>query len=348
MTEVTLAREGSVLLFLVAITVVAEIAQLAGVFDVAAHWAARAARGRAGVLWALIVALSIGCTVVLSLDTTAVLLTPIVLSVAAQAGLPPRLFALTTVWLANTGSLLLPVSNLTNLLALHRFSSTSVYLERMWLPALACIGITVGYLAALHHRDVRRRYEHGPRPVIRDRTLLVVAAVVCAALAPCFVAGITPAIPATVAAVILIAVVWARDRRLLRRIEVPWQMVLGAAALFIVVDYLGPHGLTGLARAMLGSGDEWRTAAVSALCANVINNLPAYLALEPAASTHALASVLVGVNAGSIVTPWGSLATLLWLGRCRRAGVPFSPLRYAGLSAGLAVLLLLAVPLTLG
>jgi arsenical pump membrane protein len=38
-------RIGPVLIFLVAITVVAEIADAAGVFDVAGHWAARAGHG---------------------------------------------------------------------------------------------------------------------------------------------------------------------------------------------------------------------------------------------------------------------------------------------------------------
>ena len=57
-------------------------------------------------------------TAVLSLDTTAVLVTPVVLALARQLGLDVALFAYTAVWLANTASLFLPVSNLTNLLAL--------------------------------------------------------------------------------------------------------------------------------------------------------------------------------------------------------------------------------------
>lgn len=32
-------------------------------------------------------------------------------------------------------------------------------------------------------------------------------------------------------------------------------------------------------------------------------------------------AVLIGTNAGPLVTPWASLATLLWLQRCRAAGV---------------------------
>ena len=43
-------RVGPVLIFLVAITVVAEIADAAGVFDVAGHWAARAGHGRTWLL----------------------------------------------------------------------------------------------------------------------------------------------------------------------------------------------------------------------------------------------------------------------------------------------------------
>lgn len=96
--------------FLVALTIVAEVADRAGVFDVAGHWAARAARGSVLRLWLLVVALATASTIVLSLDTTVVLLTPVVLAIVRAAGLDRRLFALTTVWLANTASLLLPVS----------------------------------------------------------------------------------------------------------------------------------------------------------------------------------------------------------------------------------------------
>jgi len=158
--------------------VVAEIADAAGVFDVAGHWAARAGRGRTWLLWLLIVGLSCLSTIVLSLDTTAVLLTPVVITVARQLRLNPLPFAMTTVWLANTASLLLPVSNLTNLLALHRFSALGLghkgYISLALWPALAAIAATVCVLAVIHARDLRGRYspEAPPRtarPDLADR-----------------------------------------------------------------------------------------------------------------------------------------------------------------------------------
>lgn len=69
-------RTWSILLFVVAATVVAELAAAAGVFDAVADRLGKAAAGRVVVLWLLVVALAVVATVFLSLDTTAVLLTP--------------------------------------------------------------------------------------------------------------------------------------------------------------------------------------------------------------------------------------------------------------------------------
>lgn len=53
--------------------------------------------------------------------------------------------------------------------------------------------------------------------------------------------------------------------------------------------------------------------------------------MEPVAdgSPLRMAALLVGVNSGPLVTPWASLATLLWAARCRAAGVPVNWRRYA-------------------
>jgi arsenical pump membrane protein len=332
-------RVGPVMIFLVSITVVAEIADIAGVFDVAGHWAARLGRHRTPLLWLLLVLLSCLATIVLSLDTTAVLLTPVVIAVARQLGLSAVPFVMTTVWLANTASLLLPVSNLTNLLALHHFSllglGSAGYLRLALWPAVASIAASVAVLAVLHRRSLSGRYELDAPPEPHDRVLLVVAGAVCVALGPAFVSGVTPAIPATIAAVVLAVVLGARSMRTLRRVKVPWLVVLGVCALFVVVDAAGRRGLNALLTAWVGDGstgaDLLRLSGIGAVSANVVNNLPAYLALEPVASAdpQRLMALLIGVNCGPLVTIWASLATILWRERCRKGDVSVSVVTFA-------------------
>ena len=136
-------RVGPILVFLVAITVVAELADGIGLFAIIARWAAVLGRGSVFGLWLLVVLVATLATAVLSLDTTAVLLTPVVLVLARRLGLGQELFAFTAVWLANTASLILPVSNLTNLLAYARLRPTGVaFTPLMWAPALAVWVVT--------------------------------------------------------------------------------------------------------------------------------------------------------------------------------------------------------------
>ena len=336
------ARVGPVLLFFVAITVVAEVADVAGVFDVAGHWTARAARHHTLRLWLLFVALATASTVVLSLDTTAVLLTPVGLAVAAQLGISPVPIALSTLWLANTASLLLPVSNLTNLLAQHHFSRMGTshlgYIRLAAAPAVAAVLGTVVVLYLLHRRELSGRYQVDAPAEPHDVTLLRIAAAVCVVIAPLFAVGASPAVVATVAAVGLVAATAWRAPQLLRRLKVPWLMAVGVAVLFVVVDVALRNGLepllVGIAGTGTGAGDLVRVGAVGVAGANLVNNLPAYAVLESVADDPLrLMALLIGVNVGPLVTPWASLATLLWAQRCRARGVRISVWSLAGQGA---------------
>jgi arsenical pump membrane protein len=355
-----LGRVAPVLVFFVAITVVAEIADKAGVFDVAGHWAARAGRHRVPLLWLLFVVVSVACTVFLSLDTTAVLLTPVGLAIAAQLDLSPVPFALTTLWLANTASLLLPVSNLTNLLALHRFDALGLghagYLRMAAVPSIAAVVGTVAVLYLLHRRDLRGRYMPDAPPDPHDAVLLRVAGGVCVAIGPLFALGLSPAWVSSVAAAVLLCAVWRRSPRMLRQLSVPWVMALGVAVLFVVIDIALRHGLRDALATVAGSGTTAgalaRVAGVGALGANLANNLPAYAALESVCGDRPerLMALLIGVNTAPLVTPWASLATLLWAQRCRARGIRINAKSVAaqGLlcaiaAAGLAVCALAAV-----
>lgn len=322
-----IARIAPVLVFLIAVTVIAELADEAKVFDVAAREAAHLARGKVWRLWLLVVVLATGLTIVLSLDTCAVLLTPVVLAMARQLEVPPKLFAFTTVWLAGTASLLLPVSNLTNLLALHQFRKLDVaYLSVSWRPAIAAIVITVAVLAVLFHRDLGRTYVVPPTPHVDDKVLFWGSAGVCVLLGPAFVSGIEVAVPASIGAVVLVVLFAVRRRSTLRWSLVPAKLVVTVVVLFAVVGFLTDHGLEDLLNRVAGTTSELRLSATAALGANLVDNLPAYLAMEPVASSdaHRMMALLIGVNCGCLLTLWGSLATLLWRARCDAARVDIS------------------------
>src|SRR3954469_7471013 len=127
--------------FLAALLLLADGCRRAGLFDALGAAMAAGARGRPRRLLALVFLVAAGTTAVLSLDATVVLLTPVVFATAARlrASARPHVYACSH--LANSASLLLPVSNLTNLLAFHQshlsFIRFAALMTAPWLVALA-------------------------------------------------------------------------------------------------------------------------------------------------------------------------------------------------------------------
>lgn len=328
-------RVWPVLLFVVAITVVAELAAAAGLFELIAGLAARWGRRRGWLLWLLIALIAVVSTVFLSLDTTAVLLTPIVVVLTRRIGLNPLPFALTTVWLANTASLLLPVSNLTNLLAEQHLGGVgpAVFAAAAWPAQLVGVVVPLALVAVLFRRDLGATYDE-PGPVrLGDRRLTSTAGVVLVLLVVGLVSGVAVWIPACAAAIVLIIAFALLRPRVLSVQLLPWPTLVLVCGLFLTVAALDAAGLRALLERLVPGGDGLPAllgvAAIGAAAANATNNLPAYLAVEPA--VHGLLpalALLVGVNAGPLITPWASLATLLWHERLQRLGVGIRWSRY--------------------
>ena len=325
-----LLRLAPILVFLVAVTVLAELADASGLFDVTARECAHWGRGSTWRLWLMVVGLATASTILLSLDTTAVLLTPVVLSLARQLGLPPIGFAMTTVWLANTASLLLPVSNLTNLLAqdsLHL--TTRGFAGASWTAAITAIVVTVLVLGVRYRATWRTSYDVPEAPHVEDRVLFVVGAAACLALGPLAVVGYPMQWVALGLSLGLVVAFAVRRRSVLSVSLIPWRLVILVIGLFLVVAAGHAHGLDHLLARVTGSGDDLLSllhlSGVAAAGANVVNNLPAYAALEPTAgSVPRTFALLVGVNTGPLILLWGSLATLLWRERCRARDVEIS------------------------
>ncbi|HET9254665.1 MAG TPA: SLC13 family permease, partial [Pseudonocardiaceae bacterium] len=163
------------LIFLGSVFVLAELTARAEVFDVLASRLARRAAGNYLALFGLCVVFASATTMFLNLDTTAVLLTPVMLATAVKADIPGTPLAMLTVWLANTASLLLPVSNLTNLLAYDRVRlSPAAFAIRMAAPQVASIAATAACLWWFYWRRGQRgrdRYTAPEVHVPRDRPL---------------------------------------------------------------------------------------------------------------------------------------------------------------------------------
>ncbi|RQX19994.1 arsenic transporter [Micromonospora ureilytica] len=347
-TTATLHRILPLLLFLGTVIVLAELTAVAGVFDVLASRLAIAARGSWAALFLLCGGLATVTTLVLNLDTTAVLLTPVLLALARNLRVPAAPLAVTTVWLANTASLLLPVSNLTNLLAADRVGlSPLAYAERMALPQLAAVAVTMAllwYAWWRRERPVGGRFVPPARHVPADPVLHRTALAGCLLFVAGILAGVEIEFASTVALALVLLGFVVRSPATLRPGLVPVRLLLFVTGLFLVVQTLGRHGLDDLVGGLLGADGgalgALRAGSTGALLSNTVNNLPAYLAGEsvlPSGDHTRLLALLIGTNVGPLAAPWASLATLLWFERCRAAGVSVPVTRFVLTSTVLAI-----------
>ncbi|MET2717275.1 SLC13 family permease [Streptomyces harbinensis] len=322
--------------FLAAVLVLARLCDEEGLFTAAGRLVARWCGGRPRRLLAGVFAVAAGVTAVLSLDATVVLLTPVVFATAARLGVAARPHVYACTHLANSASLLLPVSNLTNLLA---FAASGLTFTRfaalMVLPWLAAIAVEYvvfrrWYAAELAGTGTGTAPERGAEPVAgagrdpgpRPVFALAVLGLTLAGFAVTSLLGLDPAWAAAGGALVL-AVRALTARRtsvpvLVRAVNVPF--LLFVLALGVVVAAVVDHGLGDAVARLLPDGSSpaalLAVAAVAAVLANLINNLPAILVILPVLAAHGgpgpVLAALIGVNLGPNLTYVGSLATLLW------------------------------------
>ena len=263
----------------------------------------------------------------LSLDATVVLLTPIVFATAARLRTSPRPHVYACSHLANSASLLLPVSNLTNLLAFHASGlSFTRFAGLMALPTAGAVAVEWAVLTRFFAVDLappaaRARGRPASARAL-PRFALAVVGLTLAGFAASSALGIAPGVGG------------GRRRRRDHRAGAGAARDDAAGARpggRALVPGLRPRPRRRRARGQrqrarptprapcCPRGDALpellAVAAVSAILANLVNNLPATLILVPVAAPSgaaAVLAVLVGVNVGPNLTYVGSLATLLW------------------------------------
>jgi arsenical pump membrane protein len=310
--------------FLAAVLVLAKLCDDEGLFHAAGVAMARRSAGEPQRLLGTVFAIAATTTAVLSLDATVVLLTPVVLATARTLGIPSRPHAYATAHLANTASLLLPVSNLTNLLAFSAAGLTFAHFSAvMALPWLLAIAAEYALLRWFFRRELAERPAERatPPPAEMPVFVLVVLGLTLAGFAVTSLFDVAPAWAALAGAVVL------GVRGLIRRSTTAPRIAGSANAPFlafvlclgVVVKAVMNHGLDTAMRHVLPQGTTLLAllgiAAAAALLSNVVNNLPAVLVLLPLVAgvgPAAVLAVLVGVNVGPNLTYVGSLSNLLW------------------------------------
>ena len=283
------------------------VAEADGLF---AALGARAERLGGGpvLLLAALLGLEAAVTAVLNLDTAVVFLTPIALHAARQRDCDERPFLYGALFMANGASLLLPGSNLTNLIVLHhRHTSGAEFARTMALPWIVVVVLTIGFVAAVF----RPKHEGGepgePPPLLR----LGAGALATAAATVLMLALGNPALP-----VLAVGVVAALVRRTRPRLGLPVLL-----ALFVLAVALGTLGrLWNGPALLLGNLGEAGAAALGAVSSVLVNNLPAAALLAAQPPAHPL-PLLIGLNVGPDIAFTGSLSAYLWFRAARSVGV---------------------------
>ncbi|WP_209020446.1 SLC13 family permease [Nocardioides sp. 1609] len=309
-----------VVLFLVAILVTAHVCDRAGLFAASGRLLRHGGPTRLLTVAFLVAA---AVTAVLSLDATVVLLTPVVVAAARADGVLPRPGAYACLRMANSASLLLPVSNLTNLLALPSLDLTFAGFAARMAPVLVVV-LAVEYvgLRLLFRRDLAAPATGGDAP---DVPFPAVPALVVVAMLVGFAAtspyGVDPAWVAGAAAAVLVA--WGAGRGLLAAGDVARSahtefallvLALGVVVAAIAEGFLG-EAVAGVVPDTTSFVGLLVVALLATALANVLTNLSATLLLVPLVAPLgdvAVLAALVGLNVGSGLTLSGSLANLLW------------------------------------
>ncbi len=337
------SRLSHVVMFLGAVLVLAKMCDDEGLFEAAGAAMARARFGSRSLLRQVFIYAAI-ITAVLSLDATVVLLTPVVLTTVRRLRAPVRPHAYATAHLANAASLLLPVSNLTNLLAFHVANvSFTKFTAVMALPWLAAVGTVYLVFRVFFRRDLSVQpnppEEDEPAPPIPVFALVVVA-LTLAGFVIAETAGVAPAWAALAGAAVMALRSLARRHttpvEIVRAVNIPFLVFV--LVLGVVVQAVMRNGVSGRMGAVLPSGSGllalFGFAVVAAVLANIVNNLPATLVLVPLVAPSgpaAVLAVLIGVNIGPNLTYVGSLSNLLWRSVLRRYDVSASVGEYTRL-----------------
>ena len=289
-------------------------------------------------------------TAVLNLDTAAAFLTPVMIHMARARKTPAEPFLYGALLLCNAGSLLLPGSNLTNLIVAGHLHLTGATFAARMAPAWAiALVMTAAVIGLIHHGDLRVTQDGVARSWIfrsageltsggdteseteavreteerdpsRSTLRIRVATLAVLSAAALMILLHNAALPVLGVGIALITFqVATTDKDLGSAVRALGTPIL--AGLFGIAVGTGTLGrASDLPERLLSHAGTFGTAGVGAISSVLLNNLPAASLLAARVPSHPDA-LLVGLDVGPNLFVTGSLSAFLWITAARREGV---------------------------
>jgi len=249
-------------------------------------------------------------------------------------------------FISDSASLPFIFSNLTNIVTANYFHiGFAQYLSTMLFPYIISTFVSVAILWLFLRKDIPSYVNvellHNPDDVLKSKPLFYLSWFFIAALMGSYFVGELYHVPISFIALggallfLAIATYFKAAKPWITIKTAPWQVVWFSIGLYIVVYGLKNAGLTeylthilnelnaqGNTIAIVGTGF------IAAILSAIMNNLPSVMIMDIALhdipnSALAYANI-IGCNLGPKMTPFGSLATLLWLHVMAKKGVKIS------------------------
>ena len=287
-------------------------------------------------------------------DGAALILTPILLAKMRILKLNLKTivaFLLAGGFISDSASLPFVFSNLTNIVTANYFNiGFAQYFFDMVIPFIVSVTVSIIFLWLILRKDIPKDIDISllkePKSVIKNMNLFYFSWIFLGVLLAGYFVGDAYNLPISIfalggATVFLIIATLSKAVKPKDIIKTaPWQVVWFSIGLYIVVYGLKNAGLTDYLTIVLKDlslrGDTIAvlgTGFIAAFLSAIMNNMPTIMimdiALHDIGNQAMIYANIVGCNLGPKMTPFGSLATLLWLHVLSKKGVKIGFWQYS-------------------
>ena len=324
-----------------------------GFFEWCAIKMAKLSRGNGQLMFVYSLLLGSFVAALFANDGAALILTPILLAKMKLLKLNTKTilsFVLAGGFISDSASLPFVFSNLTNIVTADYFHIGFLeYFINMIVPYLVSTVVSIFVLWLLLRRDIPKKVDlsllKDENSVLKNKMLFKFSWIFLAILFVGYVIGDSYHIPISIFALggALIFLAIASSMKVVKPWLIiktaPWQIVWFSIGLYVVVYGLKNAGLTDylgiIIKDLVAHGENVAIVGVgfiSAFLSALMNNMPTIMVMDIATGDvghQALAYAnIIGANLGPKMTPFGSLATLLWLHVLSQKGVKISFWQY--------------------